>query len=881
MALMIALGMGSMPTLTIAGSATVGSVLQAAGMQISGTSPITYNIQWYRNGTAISGARSTLYDTAGESAGAVLRVSVTSGGTRTDSQEVTLTAAAAVPSGGQAMLDAMPVAPAFFDSGAAFGRNAATLPLAGDTDAADGAVIEGRLVRADTGAEVSPWSALGTAQGGRWSGSYAGVARSPHSLRAEVRVAGSPEPAVRGAEDIMIGHVIVLIGQSEEAYMFGPSLDGGTPEPVADPAALHVMTHRTDGGYAATASEGAYAANGIMAVTTATPRTSSMAALSNFLAANAPGDRFLLVDASVAGTSYWNLASDDPAAAASEQSDRDWTDSFAGAVELLRSYGAEPGLLMSTWTAAPATTNDGYRQRLYPLFTGRYAPEQGGADYVPGQDALNGRPYDHLFFDLTGRGLGLLDPDRTKAYFYGPHRFELTQANATKQDTRISIRNLADDGLPSVIDVVGPEMVSYENGFQATGSSRSPDRAAADGWVDVAHPSRFSSDGAPRRARFTALAALYGLGIGPEAAQARDVPRLNRAYWEPSGSYAEFWFEAADGTIPPITTTRLARGEAAIPRTLAGTASASQAAIGGAELPHRAEVAGFEIDGDAAQNAVIADGRIRVYPNGGSFTGNTRIDFLRGGASGIHSVPGLADADVIQADLFDRIWMNLPVVTGMVEDVEGIPLRPMPEQGEIAPDLAAAPQFATDGTTAIYDSANWGATTPITARFRLSATPAGTGEEALLRLPTGPAELKLSLINGDGLRYKFGPGGIAADVASPVPYAGAMREFVITADPAVGAFGVYVDGIRVAGQESGAGGSWSGAYPLRLLGLSNGAGLLHAAVESITIWSAYSPDGAAPATAPYKQIEGDAAAAMATAKAGPHPFVWYRDGAAQ
>ncbi len=122
MGLMITLGVGAAPSLLIVGSATIGTTLRAAGIEVAGSSPITYDVQWYRNGTAISGATSTLYDTSGEAAGAVLKVAVTSGGNQVESQDVTLSAAAP-PSAeaGTAALAAMAVAPAFFDSGAPAG----------------------------------------------------------------------------------------------------------------------------------------------------------------------------------------------------------------------------------------------------------------------------------------------------------------------------------------------------------------------------------------------------------------------------------------------------------------------------------------------------------------------------------------------------------------------------------------------------------------------------------------------------------------------------------------------------------------------------------------------------------------------------------------
>ncbi|OSP54071.1 hypothetical protein [Pseudoruegeria sp. SK021] len=784
-----------------------------------------------------------------------------------------------------ATLAPFPLDTVFFDSGAARGVNQTSIPLSGELRtgkglaAPDGSVVRARLVRANTQLPVTEWQDIATTSGGNWSGLLTLGQRSSHRLHVQVGSPGSGTQTT-GGQDIVIGHIIVLIGQSEEAYMLSPVTDTTLLQAlrptVMDEDALRVVTYRSGGEYPGTS----YDTNGILPVTNDTMYHSALGYMSNFFAQNAPGERFLLIDAAVSGTSYRNLASDALAVSNNEATDRTWVESFAGGVRMLRAYGTEPGMLMSTWTAAPATTSDGYRLRLYPLYTGRYAQEQGGAAYVLGQDAINNRPYDYLFYDLTGQGRGELDPAKTMAYFYGPHRFENSELTATKQDTRVSIRNFVDDGLSHILPFAGPEILSYESGFQAIGSSYELTRAAAMNWIDYAHPSKFSEDGSPRRAQYTALAALYGLGIGPDAAQSHDVPEFNQAYWEPAGAYAEFWYEDSDGATPAITTTRLARGVDAIPRTLSGTGAGAETDIAGADLPHRAEVAGFEIDGAAAETVTIEAGRVRVYPNSGIFTGNTRIDFGRGGASGIHTVSGIEIDDVIQADLFDKIWMNLPIATGMVLGVEGIPLRPLPDQIEIGSSLPAAPKFTVSENTAIYDSRNWGATTPITVRFRLTANPLSNAEVGLLRLPVGGSELKLSLISGRGLRYSFGPAGLAGNIVSPLPYGGVMREFVITADPTTGSFGLYVDGTEVVSQATGTTGTWSGSYGLRLLGLSSGAGMVSAGVESIMIWEAFTADGSAPAATPYKVISGDAETALAAAKSGPNPFTWYQGGGA-
>ncbi|WP_108261373.1 hypothetical protein [Mangrovicoccus ximenensis] len=1271
---------GATLTLTVSATGDVDTLVPTTTL---GGNPLT--LVW--SGTAASATRTATYvtDTPG-----TLSLSVTATGPLGSD-----TAAAS------AVIEAAPVytttvAPistqsvAFFDSGAAFDRNSADIPVSGTTTAPDGTALEGRMVRYDNGAELVSWAPLVDAAGdaisaasGAYSGFVPWVPRSQHRMRVQVRPVGSNSG--QAATPVVVGHILVLLGQSEEAYMFSPWLDTAdlqaARQTVSDEEALRVISYRNGGDYPGTD----YATNGILPVTNSAMLTSSLGAMSNFLAQNAPGERFLMIEAAVSGTTYWNLASDDPAVSDNEQSDRTWDGSFAGGVRMLRDYGAEPGVLMSTWTAAPATTSDGYRRRLYPLYTGRYAPEQGGADYVLGTDPLNNRPYDYLFYDLTGQGRGELDPSKTKAYFYGPHRFEHTELSAAKEDTRESTRRFAQDALalfcvgkdfntlygavteraygpassttktvgvdalpsgvtwdagnkiltidtgtffgtlgnpaifegwrvpgkvivtgagsyvtlrqndiggdydilpvtpgaggwldiestgtdlavrnntirgpggyvrqsltgdawhdkwvgpgngirvtsyvtrlvmegnniygagldqavirmkegisfrynrlaqenprfaatlplapydagttyaagdmvlwgsnvaiskigsntgnqppaysstqdvedanwiactylhsdmltvggqdgsvvveenlfefrraglqhlsaiarnwllvwsaqqsgnmvnpgtmtfrrnvslcdrkvvqfpiyapsndaasrafvygnivnaqqdgdlfhpvtgyeelvcgnnvdassgrllnvpayataysggddcdpvgdiPHMAGFVGPEIMSYESGFQAVGAaSYTAERSSADSWIDIPHPSRYSPDGSPRRAQYTALAMLHSLGVGPDIAQAQDSPRFNRSYWEPSGAYAEFWFEAATNTVPPITTTRIARSISAMPSTLAGTAAASQTAIGGTDLPHRTDVAGFEIDGEAAENVTIVGGRVRVLPNSGSFDGNTRIDFGRGGGVGIHTVDGLADADVIEADLFDRIWLNYPIVTGLVSGVEGVPLRPMPDQAEVGSTLPAEARFSVAGTTAIFDDANWGASTPLTVKFRLVANPASGAEEGLLRMPVGSGEIKLSLLNNTQLRYSFVPGGVSStDVASPLPYAGVMREFVITADPATGAFGLYVDGVEVRAQASGTAGAFSGNYGIRLLGLSNGGSMATADVESITIWDVYTSDGSDPAGTPYKDIRGIEADAIAAAKASPNPFTWYVGGVAQ
>lgn len=107
-----------------------------------------------------------------------------------------------------------------FDSGAARGQNAVAIPLTvTSVDAPDGAEVEIRFVRADTGAEVYPWRKLsGTLSGGTLSATYFQPtgARSVHWLRPQARVVGS-SVVTQATNTCGAGHVWAFWSQSEYA----------------------------------------------------------------------------------------------------------------------------------------------------------------------------------------------------------------------------------------------------------------------------------------------------------------------------------------------------------------------------------------------------------------------------------------------------------------------------------------------------------------------------------------------------------------------------------------------------------------------------------------------------------------------------------------
>ena len=626
--------------------------------------------------------------------------------------------------------------PVIFDSGAARGANAADIPLSGTSDAPDGAEIEVRIIRSADGGEVSPWAVIATVAGGSWSGSYPALGRQGSRLRAELRVAGESF-ITRMADEFLVGHVVCLIGQSEDSRMFHPVFDDRRFQSVpafADDS-LFVLTWQDHG------AGGSYAANGVVPVSQGDALTASMAHFASVFAQNAAGEPLLLIDATEQGTSRTALVDD-------SNPDRDWQATLADAVQIVRDYGSDVGVVLDTWTASDSAPGDNFRIRFHPVYSG--ARIDGTPFPVGGTMADGGASYriDHFLWDLTGqaRPEALFDADSTKLAFHGPHRFEdftidaqgnyVPELRTQKQDTRMSIRAMvADPQLAPIMRPKGPEILLYQNGTPTTATEWDgiryaevfdPDPSTWVNWADAAHPSAYSDDGLPARARHTAVAALYALGR-----VSAEVPVFNRALWTPD--YAEFWWETSQGMVPRLSTTRIERGE---PSPL--------------EPPHVRQVAGFWVDGAPAEHTEIVGGRIRIYPNTGGFDGTTRIDYGLGGASGVVSPPD---------DEFDGIWKDLPLADAGIAGVEGVALSPMPDQKLIGSTLPAAAQFLSSGDVIFRNPSPIPAgKSAITWHWRVRPTLGGVTQDlggiesaraTLQRLPDG--KMRLLMMDSGGL----------------------------------------------------------------------------------------------------------------------------------
>lgn len=727
--------------------------------------------------------------------------------------------------------------PVIFDSGAARGTNAANIPLSGTTDAPDGAQVEARIVRSQDGGEVHPWAAIATVAGGSWSGAFPAATRNGQRLRAELRIAGE-SMITRMSDEFLVGHVVCLIGQSEDSRMFNRIFDDRRYQSVPAFAdnGLFVLTWKDHGAGAS------YAANGILPVSQTAPLTASMAHFASVFTKNAPGEPLLLIDATEQGTSRTALVDD-------SNLDRDWQKTLADAIAMVRGYGSDVGVVIDTWTASDSAPADNFRVRFQPVYSG--ARIDGTAFPVGGVMSDGGASYriDHFLWDLTGqkRAAALFDAAVTKLAFHGPHRFEdfsidaqgryVPALRAQKQDTRMSIRAMvADPRLAPIMRPKGPEILLYQNGTPTTATTwdgiryaevYDPDPNTWENWADAAHPSAYTDDGLPARARHSAIAALYALGRA-----SAEVPVLNRAKW--TAGYVDLWWEDSRGRTPRLSTTRLERGESSP-----------------FEAPHVRELAGFWINGQPAENTEVVDGRIRVYPNSGTFNGTTRLDYGLGGASGVVAAPD---------DEFISIWKDLPLAVVGLAGVEGVAVAPMPNQAEIRSTLPADAQFLSSGNVIFRDKTRIPASTPaITWHWRVRPTLGSVSQDlggvegaraTLQRLPDG--KMRLLMMDAGGV--------ISVPAMQTVLTLGVLVDLVLCIDLAARRVRLWKSGMPA---EDLAIVPNAAAFETNrnLQFLTGGSNGFTGGVDRMSVWYAGSPNGDIGALGrPFYSVSGQTAA---------------------
>ncbi len=702
---------------------------------------------------------------------------------------------------------------AVFDSGAGFGRNVADVPLTGG--GSPGEIVQARAFSEDDGgASSTAWTDIATIDGtGGWSGTIT-APRSASWYRPQVRLKVTPVVSAQGAMRFGVGHVIAIWGQSEPDRILSTFQDLPAPPAIADDEAVQIIFGAAGTPQRHFVRQGA-------------PYTSAVAALADTLIAARPGEKFAVVFQTVPGTDPRELVND-------SNPGRSWA-----ADKTLHDYatsdGQHVGLAAMSWFAAPGNLGANYGEAMFPLFAGKKS---------------NGTPVSFPATITYGAGLSyhadhwfgeLYDYAHTRWVPYGPHRFDIDgdMADAThyvggasqpnlvnKQAARESWRAMLQ--LPDAVMFLprGLEPLTYLNGNDD----------GAGGWTDYPHPSATTADGCQTFARLTAAAVLQSAGLAGWS-----VPDFDSCLWEPTGAWVELWSSAG-----PVTTTRQARGETPLPTTFA----------------HWTEVMGFQINGQPAHSTQIVAGRVRVFPNAGSFSHADTLSFGEGGASGALKFP---------EDYAAGVWKNLPIVDFGVAGLDGIPVGAMPAASVLANTLPTTAAKFTTSTTGPYflDPSNLGSgVTGITfsLRFRVPALPVATTFILFAQTSVG---CDIELMNNGSLRFNVKDGAAAKVltnlVVSASVVAGVWYDLVCAVDQIQRTLIVTINGSIVATVPFAASGNgaFQSARALSMLGRNNGALQFVGDVEYARVWLSVSGTGAIPAVAAYKSITGPASLADA------------------
>lgn len=701
-----------------------------------------------------------------------------------------------------------------FDSGVGFGRASATIPLSGN--GTTGQIVQARAVSLDDGgATTTAWADTATiGAGGNWSGTIS-APRSASWFRPEVRLKAAPTVIAQGANRFGVGHVIAIWGQSEPDRIITPFYDNTTAPSVSDAEAVQIIL-----GAASTPTR--------QFITAAQPYTAAAAAMAATLISTRPGEKFAVIFHTVPGTDPRALVNDSDVT-------RVWSSDRA-LHDFATADGQSVGLAAMSWFASPGALGVNYGEALFPLFSGKTlsgAPVSFPANVTYG-GSLNYHA-DHWFGEIY-------DYSNTKWVAYGPHRFDIdgdmidathyiggaAQANIiNKQAARESWRSMLAVPSATMFLPLGIEPTTYVNGVDDGAGS----------WTDLAHPAGNTVDGAQAFARLTALAILQAAGLTTWAA-----PAFDNCLWEPTGAYVEVWSSAG-----PVTTTRLARGDAPL----------------GATFPHWTPVMGFQINGQPAQNAQIAAGRVRIFKNGGgNFTSADVIQFGEGGATGQIQFP---------EDAQNATWKNLPIVNVGAAGLNGVPVRPLPATAVFANTIpAVAPKFTTTATGPYFWSPTNvpAGTTAITfaARIRFTTMPAASQ----IVFTQNNIGFDAEVLNNGTMRFTIKDGAAVAVLSALVVATGIAAnvwyDIVCAADQTAKTLKIRINGtlITTAAFTTTGNGVFQSTRALGFLARNSGSKLQFVGdVEYAKVWHSVTGTGDAPAVAPVKQINGPASSANA------------------
>lgn len=815
---------------SISGTAQEGQTLTAARGTWTGTAPITYAYQWQRGGDDIAGATASSYTAVFDDVGTTLRVAVTASnaaGSVSANSAATAVVSGAVVAGGVLTITDLSRDKVVYDTGAAFGRANTDVPLRGT--GTPGRVVQARAVAQGSGGQpTTGWVDVATiGAGGEWSGALPAVPLSTTYWIAEARLKNETGVTAAHSNRFATGHRIIHFGQSEDAMGYN-SFHSQTPVPtIVDEDALTVFW------YVQTFGE-VQPPNVLPAqrITNATPMTASMAAFSNVLAAMRPGEKVALIGHTLSGTSFMSMVND-------SSQGRDWLWDKALA-DYANMDGDTGGVLTSSWYAAPSQLGSAYGETWAAILTKKQA--NGSEVTIPG--TITARSYNNsLVTTDADHWIGeLYDIDGGKYRFVpqGAHAFIPSEdlLNATTFADGTSQFNLVNKGRASTSmreTIANPVYGNFFTALMMNKNAHSTGFAnGSGGWIDGAHPTAANEDGLVKATVMTMHGALRGMGLTNWPAT-----EFDNCAWEPSGAYVEVWSSAG-----PITTTRIKRGEPALPKT----------------YPHWTEVFGWQINGMPAQRAEIVSGRVRIYPipPATAFTATDTINYGEGGASGQIKFP---------EDVLSESWKNIPIVDHGLAGLDGVPLLHLPSAAVLANTLNASGGAATFTTTAsgpnfveptAFSSGVSGMHIKIVGVLNpteITNFLAGiSGAQLGLKYLSHTGGLNYNLADSSGLLFSttfVGAGTITA--GSPV-------EIVLDFDLIARTFNIWVDGNVVANETIPANSGVMGSIKtLSLLGTNTGTQLTPGTFSEVAVWLSSSGAIADPVAAPYKRLVGPAA----------------------
>ncbi|MEM6498790.1 MAG: hypothetical protein AAF709_18985, partial [Pseudomonadota bacterium] len=276
----------------------------------------------------------------------------------------------------------------------------------------------------------------------------------------------------------------------------------------------------------------------------------------------------------------------------------------------------------------------------------------------------------------------------------------------------------------------------------------------------------------------------------------------------------------------------------------------------GNEQPHWTDVLGWQINGQPAERAEIENGRVRIYPNSGVFVSSDIIRFGEGGATGMLKFP---------EDHFAGTYLNLPIVDHGLAGIDGVPVRPLPEEAALANTLPEPSGGFTTSATGpyFYDPDTLGAGVSA-IQFQFDLQPNFPSSGATILATTTGNYIRLEILPNGRLRVRVrDTGGVVhvdnAQTASGTIIDGVRADIRMAIDLSAGFTRIWVNGTQMMDE------NFTSATPtlpsnraLNLLATFNGANQVAAGVSRLAVWKDAMSDGSLPVSAPYKEFVGPA-----------------------